>query len=610
MLGITTLTARTSRTLDAAPRPPATLPTPAPTRRTRILDRIAVALPLLVLTTMAWQRRWITDDGLIYVRAAREILAGHGPVYSPGERVETSTGTLWQWLLVLLGALVPGDLARTAVYAGLVLTVIGAWLAIDGTRRFLRVRTARPLAPAGALILVALPPVWDFATSGLETGLLVAWLGLSWRLLVAASRPSDTVTTAQRLGIATVFGLGPLIRPELAASSLVFLAALVLATRSRWRATIATLGCAGALPAAYEIFRMGYYGLPYPLPAVTKSATRQLWGRGLDYLTDFTEPYRLWIPAALILAVVAALLIRHRPRDRPTRVIGAAPAVAALAQTLYVLRVGGDFMHGRMWLPVLLSILLPVLLVPVDRRIPVPALVVLIAVWAGWCGLSLRSGLVTTPGPRPGVYQTWNERMVYVNWTRTANPTTGDAHSATLPGLRTELFRMAADRRHLLVLDGNYLANAAALPPLPLRADLPAPEGLVMGRLGVGGVITPLDALVVDVWGLANTVGAHIEPTEHIAAGHEKLLPLAWNVALYVDPAAWPRIPTDVVRGEDVRAARAALDCGELRDLLRSTTDPLTPGRFLRNLTGAFDHAALTIPPDPKAAERKFCAAR
>ncbi|MET7304768.1 hypothetical protein [Embleya sp. NPDC005575] len=576
-----------------------------PTDRTRrILDHLAVALPILVLAVMGWHRRWITDDGLIYVRAAREILAGNGPVYSPGERVETSTGTLWQWLLVLLDALTPGDPARIAVYAGLVLSITGTWLALAGTRRFLRAETGRLLVPAGALVFVALPPVWDFATSGLETGLLVGWIGLSWRLLVTCG-PGDT-TTARRLGIAMVFGLGPLIRPELTATSLVFLIAMALASRLPWRPALVAFLCAGALPAVYQIFRMGYYGLPYPMPAVTKSATRQLWGRGIDYLVDFTDPYRLWMPAVLVLLIVAALLVGRGPRDRRTWLLGAAPAVAAFAQSAYVLRVGGDFMHGRMWLPVLLLALLPVLLVPVDRR--VVALLVLVPVWAAWCGVSLRSGLVTTPGPRAGVYQTWNERMVYVNWTRTANPTTSGAHSATLPGLRAELFRMDADGRHVMVMDGNYLADVAALPPLPLRRDLPAKEGLVMGRLGVGGAVTPLHGIVVDVWGLSNTVGAHIEPTEHVAAGHEKLLPLAWNIALYVDPAAWSSIPARVVSFEDIRAARAALECGDLKELLHSTTDPLTPGRFLRNLTGSFSRATLTIPPDPKAAERKFCA--
>ncbi|WP_439677912.1 hypothetical protein [Embleya sp. MST-111070] len=208
---------------------------------------------------MGWHRRWITDDGLIYVRAARQILAGNGPVYSPGERVETSTGTLCQWLLVLLDAFAPGDPARVAVYAGLALSVAGSRLALSGTRRLLRAETGRILVPAGALVLVALPPAWDFATSGLETGLLVAWIGLSWRLLIAGD--PRAWTTRHRLGVAAVFGLGFLIRPELVATALVFLIALALVSGSGRRAVVAMFLAAGALPAAYQVCRWGG-GLP------------------------------------------------------------------------------------------------------------------------------------------------------------------------------------------------------------------------------------------------------------------------------------------------------------------------------------------------------------
>lgn len=329
-------------------------------------------------------------------------------MYSPGERVETSTGTLWQWLPALQALLTPGDPAQTAVYAGLVLSIAGIWLALAGIHRFLRAETGRYLVPAGALVFVALPPVWDFATSGLETGLATAWIGLSWRLLVTCGPRS--ARTARVLGIAAVFGLGPLIRPELAATSLVFLVAMAMAARLPRRSTLAVFACAGLLPGLYQVFRMGYYGLPYPMPAVTKSATRQLWGRGFDYLVDFADRYRLWIPAVLVLLLVPALLVRRGPRERRAWILGATPVVAAAVPCLYVLRVGGDFMHGPMWLPVLMLALLPILLVPVDRR--VSALVVLVTVWAAWCGFGLRSGLVTTNGPRPGVCQTWNERMV------------------------------------------------------------------------------------------------------------------------------------------------------------------------------------------------------
>ena len=56
-----------------------------------------------------WQRRWIADDGLIVLRTVRNLLAGNGPVFNAGERVESNTSTAWTYL-VYLGSLVAGPL--------------------------------------------------------------------------------------------------------------------------------------------------------------------------------------------------------------------------------------------------------------------------------------------------------------------------------------------------------------------------------------------------------------------------------------------------------------------------------------------------------------------
>ena len=48
-----------------------------------------------------WTRRWMSDDGLIVLRTVRNILAGNGPVFNAGERVEANTSTLWQYLSLI-----------------------------------------------------------------------------------------------------------------------------------------------------------------------------------------------------------------------------------------------------------------------------------------------------------------------------------------------------------------------------------------------------------------------------------------------------------------------------------------------------------------------------
>jgi arabinofuranosyltransferase len=73
--------------------------------------RISLWLSVLVVAGLfgwgAWQRRWIADDGLIVLRTVRNLLAGNGPVFNAGERVEANTSTVWSYL-VTLGAWIGG----------------------------------------------------------------------------------------------------------------------------------------------------------------------------------------------------------------------------------------------------------------------------------------------------------------------------------------------------------------------------------------------------------------------------------------------------------------------------------------------------------------------
>jgi arabinofuranosyltransferase len=62
-----------------------------------------VGLVVAVFAVLAWNRRWMSDDGLIVLRTVRQILAGNGPVFNAGERVESNTSTLWTYLLVAFG---------------------------------------------------------------------------------------------------------------------------------------------------------------------------------------------------------------------------------------------------------------------------------------------------------------------------------------------------------------------------------------------------------------------------------------------------------------------------------------------------------------------------
>src|ERR1700730_12619141 len=136
---------------------------------------ISVAVVAVLFGWGAWQRRWIADDGLIVLRTVRNLLAGNGPVFNTGERVEANTSTIWTYL-IYLGAWIGGPvrLEYVALVVALVLSVAGVAMVMLGAGRLyapgLRGRKAL-LQPAGVLVYIAVPPARDFATSGLENGL-------------------------------------------------------------------------------------------------------------------------------------------------------------------------------------------------------------------------------------------------------------------------------------------------------------------------------------------------------------------------------------------------------------------------------------------------------
>src|SRR6185503_17297571 len=282
-------------------------------------------------------------------------------------------------------------------------------------------------------------------------------------------------------------------------------------------------GIATALPVAYEIFRAGYYGELVPLPAISKTAGTGHWARGVAYLSDFTSPYGLWV--ALVLAVVLVdqvLRGRHGWLARPETVAALAPMLAGALSGLYVVWIGGDFMHARMLLPALLMILLPVMAVPASRRAAVP--VAILAAWALVCAIGLRVpyALISADGIS-------NERLFYADQAAVPNPDSPQEHAAGDPETKVVDAALETGDRILVLPDGVEV---------PLRPDLPVSFALDWPALGINGVITPLDADAVDPMGLGYPLAAHLEVTEAGRAGHDKWLPDVWIVADYGDPVA------------------------------------------------------------------------
>ncbi len=166
---------------------------------------------------------------------------------------------------------------------------------------------------------------------------------------------------------------------------------IVLSAGLTWKIRTLIVVVAGLVPVGYQIWRMGYYALPYPNTAVSKDAGGAKWAQGFAYLWNLVGPYLLWLP--LLFLLIGALLLVWRSRaDTPTatadqparplwqrfqqflrtpRAIVTFILGSGLILGIYSLRVGGDFMHGRVLLPVLFCLLIPVAVIPL--RVPARA---------------------------------------------------------------------------------------------------------------------------------------------------------------------------------------------------------------------------------------------
>ena len=537
-----------------------------------------LAAPVGTYALLGWMHRWVSDDGLITVRVASQVLAGHGPVFNIGERVESSTSAAWTWLLVAAGWLFPIALPSLAVGLGLAAATVGLAVAMDATGRLWRSRPEPSrLVPAGVLVVLALPPFWEFATSGLETGLTIGWIGACWGLLIRATlaRPGPRWTVAA----AVVLGLGPLVRPDLAVVSVVLLLALVVALRARVGQALAMLAAAGALPFAYEVFRAGYYASLVPTPALAKEAALPNWEQGAIYLLDLLRPYWLPLPLlALLAAAGASGQLAQLPATR--RMVLAAPVAAGLVSWLYVVRVGGDFMHARLLLPGLWCLLLPVLVLPLGGRSARAALAGTLA-WAALCAVALRVPYGGGIGPQ-GIA---DERGYYVVLSgHRPHPTrVEDYAGARYAALGRRIRAEAVAGRRLLV---------AGPHTLPLASEVRHPAVVQVYSLGIVGATAGPEVAVLDSLGLADPVAARLRLHARGRPGHEKSLPAEWVIARYAAAGGERDRRVELAA---VLMARRALACGDLKVLEEAVQGPLTVSRFLENLRRAWHLTSLRI---------------
>lgn len=329
-------------------------------RKKQDLLRIVTGAILVgVLMYAVISRMWACEDAYISFRYIRNFVEGNGLVYNLGERVEGFTHPLWLFAVTSI-SLVGLSIRGAALWLSLALTFGTALIVTFQDRDSKGHKIAFPLA---MLLFATHSGFGDFSVSGLEfplVALLLALLYVSYKQHGLLGKPLLHGSL-----LASLY----LTRPELSLLGLSFYlielvrAGLMLAHRrkkelSHWlggmvKLTLPLLLFAGS----YHLFRALYYGEFYPNTFYAKSGLGAYWSQGWVYLAHFWRysPVLLGAVAFLILTLILSRSYRRGLFSDERRLVMIGQAALL---TLYVTRLGGDFMAFRFLLPAMVILAL------------------------------------------------------------------------------------------------------------------------------------------------------------------------------------------------------------------------------------------------------------
>ncbi|HEX6811739.1 MAG TPA: hypothetical protein VF384_08965 [Planctomycetota bacterium] len=314
-----------------------------------ILWGIACTPFLAILVYQIATTLFLCDDAFISFRYARNLLAGHGLAFNPGEYVEGYTNLLWTlevaglWCLGLRPEL-SAHVLSIALTAGTLALVVASALRLERDPH-------RRLVAWLALGLVACCPsfaVWS--TSGLETRQFTFLIVLGSFLL------TSTATSRRSLLLASLaFAAAELTRPE---TPMIFGCAFAwrvvqdrLTGQLQFGRVLALAAPFTVVIACHFLWRHGYYGEWLPNTYYAKHV-RAWYESGFRYLGAATIELGAWVWVPLALA---ALWRRDAARD----LTNALPFALIVPHALYLAHIGGDHFEYRP-----MDFYLPLLAVP------------------------------------------------------------------------------------------------------------------------------------------------------------------------------------------------------------------------------------------------------
>ena len=330
-------------------------PAPHLSHRKEVIFVAAAAAALLVGIFHAFSLSFVTDDAFISFRYAKNLVHGLGLVYNPGERVEGFTNFLWT--VVMAGVIRIGfDPVFVSQILGIFFFGCTLLTAMMLSWKLWNAEGVSGLAiPLTAAGLAIHHDACIFATGGLETSLFTFLVSLLfifavlWRTrtgLIAAGIVAVLLMMTRPDGIvyvvpAAIYLLVTMERP-IRTLTLFILPIIVL-----------------FLP--YWFWRAAYYGYFFPNSFYAKSIGLAYYQQGIVYTFSYFSTYYVFGLVPLLAFYLAA----EKAQSGTTRLggvqfrhLGVRGRTGFLAtlfivfQIAFVVRIGGDFMFSRFFIPV------------------------------------------------------------------------------------------------------------------------------------------------------------------------------------------------------------------------------------------------------------------
>jgi hypothetical protein len=320
---------------------------------------LLTALALITGVFHAISLTYVNDDCFVSFRYAKNLINGLGLVYNAEERVEGYTNFLWT-IIIAFGMKLDIDPVPFSTTVGIVFFSFTLFLYGYLSWKFKETGKHQYIwIPLTALALCLHRDMAAHATSGMETSMFTFLISCTYCLLLTRSSGRSYITAG------FIFVLAMMTRPD--GILFYFCAVLYLAlTRKKFLLPVVML----VLPAIvifvpYWLWRFSYFGFFFPNTFYAKSINLDYYSQGLTYAWLYLETYLIYfliIPLGVVglwkfikptfktnIILTAWRHLRTEATEPHPVLLG---TLYITLYTFFVIRIGGDFMFARFFIPI------------------------------------------------------------------------------------------------------------------------------------------------------------------------------------------------------------------------------------------------------------------